>query len=136
MNAAWLDATDLAVAFMRLAKNSCACGGIIWFALIQSEGRYIHQRFYVGSTCRGAGDHRASVGVTDQYGRLVVHGQESLRHRNIVRKRCERDLRCGDCDALRLQQKDHFAPTRSIGPCAVYQHYIDGAVHKYSVVDV
>jgi hypothetical protein len=61
------------------------------------------------------GDNHAREGVTDQYGRTLLHGEDALRRRNGFLQRRQRVLHRSDLEALRLEPGDDLGPARPIG---------------------
>ena len=58
----------------------------------------------------------------DQHGRAVLLGERAPGRFHRVGQRRERVLHGGAMQAGGLKDRDHFGPTRAIGPGAVYQH--------------
>src|SRR5262249_15578882 len=47
--------------------------------------------------------------------------------RDVVGQRCEWYLHRNDVKPPRLEERNHFRPARSVGPCAVYEHNVGDA---------
>jgi hypothetical protein len=90
-------------------------------ALVQRERGHVDQRGHVVGVVRGGGDHRAAVGVADQYDRAVdLPGQR--RHLAAVGGRAAQVVRYGDRgDAAVLQLGDHAGPAAAVGEGSVHQ---------------
>ena len=90
------------------------------FSLVWSQGGDINERFHL--LVRRRGDDGACIRMAGKNDRPGHSLQRPIEGRHIIPKRRQRQRCRDDLRTLTRERRDHFGPTRTVGPSAVNEY--------------